>query len=79
MKKRDDRREGKVSSACCAMEISEFLEVVERCKRLPEYHLGRPMGVAYFFFQLHMIAENFKCKYLTANMEFPYKLKYKMR
>ena len=31
VKKHVVRREGKASSACCTMEMSEFLEVVERC------------------------------------------------
>ena len=66
------------------MEISEFLEVAEKYQRLPEYHLGRFTGVAYFLFQFHMIVrlydvEHFKCKELNANMEFSYTLKSKMR
>ena len=78
------RRESKVSSARWVIEISKILEVVKRCWRLLEYHLGRFTGVAYLLFQFHMIArlddvEHFKCKDLTAYIVFLYTLKSKMR
>ena len=66
------------------MAISEFVDIVKRFQRLPESHLRRYIGVAYFLFQFHMIArlddvEHFKCKDVTVNMEFPYMLKFKMK
>ena len=66
------------------MAISEFVDIVKRFQRLPESHLRRYIGVAYFLFQFHMIArlddvEHFKCKDLTAYIAFLYTLKSKMR
>ena len=84
VKKHEVKREGKASSARRAMELPEFLEIVKRCRKLPENHFGRHTGAEYFLFQFYMIVrlddvEPFKCEDLTANMEYPYTLKSKMR
>ena len=66
------------------MELPEFLENVKKCRKMPENHFGQYTGAAYFLFQFHMTArlddvEHFRYEDLTANMEYPYTLKSRMR
>ena len=84
VKKHEVRKEGKASSARRAMELSEFQELVKRCRKMPQNHVGRYTGAAYFLFQFHMIAiiddvEHFRCEDITANIEYSHTLKSKMR
>ena len=65
------------------MELPEFINIVKRCRKMPEDYFGRYNGPTCFLLQFHMIArlddvEEF-FKDLTANMEYSYTLKSKMR
>ena len=84
IKKAEVRREGKASAARRPMELTEFAEVIKRCRTMPSDNIGRHTGAAYFLFQFHMMArlddvENFKCEDIMVNLEHPFTLKSKMR
>ena len=53
VKKHKVRKEGVSSKARHAMELPKILEVVKRCRKLPEGHFGRLTGSAYFFSVSH--------------------------
>ena len=55
VKEHEVRKEGVASKARRAMELLEFLEVVNRCRKLLGGHFGRLTGSAYFLCQFHMI------------------------
>ena len=62
------------------MELSEFHKLITKCRSLPENHVGRYTGAAYFLFLFHIVARlddvaNFKCEDIMVNMEFPFTLK----
>ena len=38
------------------MELSEFHELITRCRDLTENYIGRHTGAAYFLFQFQMVA-----------------------
>ena len=84
IKKAKVRREGKTSKARCPMELTEFIEVIKRCRTMPRNHTARHTGAPYLLFQFHMMARlddvgNFKCEDIMVNLEYPYTLKSKMR
>ena len=84
VKKHEVRSQAKVLSARRAMESLEFLKNVKICRKIPENNVGRYTGATYFLSWFHMIAmlddvKRINCKDLTANMEYPYTLKSKMR
>ena len=84
VKKAEVRREGKTSAAQRTMELSEFYEVIKRWRKMPENHIGRHTGEAYFLFQFHMInrlddVANFMCEDIMVNMEFPLTLESKIQ
>ena len=69
------KRLRKVSSSWRAMELPEFLKIVQKCRKTPENHFRWHTGAAYFLLQFHMIArlddvKYFKCEDLTANTFF---------
>ena len=67
-----------------ALEMSEFAELIEKCRSKPSGHIGHRTGAACFIFQFHKIARlddiiNYKPEDLTANIEHPGTIKSKMR
>ena len=80
VKNAEVRKEGKASAARRATELSEFHEMLTRCRDLSENHIGHHTGAVYFLFQFCMVAKldgvtNFKCEDIMVNMEFPSTLK----
>ena len=56
IKKEEVRREGKASAARRPMELTEFAEVIKRCRMMPHDHTAHHTGAAYFLFQFRMMA-----------------------
>ena len=78
------RKQGKASQAVCALELSEFQQLIKKCREKGSEHIGHHVGIVYFLLQFHMIAHlddvmNFKPEDLFANIEIPNTIKSKMR